>query len=89
MIDTQRKIIKNKTKKLQRARYIRATANRKNMIHSELSGGKYVEYEQFDKFKIMRDDLSGNTPIPQFRSNATLQEESYLIPYHKVPFQDV
>ena len=61
----------------------------KMTIHKELCGG-YSSYETLTKQMIINDiHLNGKCPIPHFRADVTRENEKAMLPFYKVPFEEV
>lgn len=58
-------------------------------VHQDLCGGA-SSYQLVTKQMIMNDeDLNGKRPIPTFKKDVTLRLEEQMLPFYKVPFQEV
>ena len=61
----------------------------KTQVHQELCGGT-SSYELITKKMVISDeDLNGKRPIPTFKTDVTLKNEEQMLPFYKVPFQEV
>eukprot|EP01084_Bolivina_argentea_P016531 30924_1 len=79
----------NTEKILFEARYKAANEEQKRRIHNKLCGNS-ASYETFSKPQIINNEhLNGKTPIPTFKNEVTLNNESDIFPYYKVPFSEV
>jgi len=71
------------------ARYKMASDADKLQIHKELCGG-VSSYATLTKQMILQDiSLNGKTPIPHFKPGVTLDREKEMLPFYKVPFEEV
>lgn len=76
-------------KALFEARYVTSTDNDKICVHEELCKG-ISSYDTYYKNDIIRDDeLNGKSPIPYFKNGVEIRNEKEMLPFYKVPFQDV
>lgn len=76
-------------KALFEARYKTASDTAKKAVHEQLCGG-YAEYDVLSKLDVMNDEeLNGKFPIPRFSQGMVLKRESEMLPFYKVPFQEV
>merc|ERR1712228_889526 len=61
----------------------------KMSIHKDLCGG-YSSYQTLTKQMLINDlSLNGKTPIPTFKSDVTRDCEKAMLPFYKVPFEEV
>eukprot|EP01084_Bolivina_argentea_P174714 302632_1 len=80
----------NTEKALFEARYklMQQSPADKIRIHKQLCGNS--NYEIFTKHMIMSNEqLNGMNPIPKFQEKLTLDGEAAMLPFYKVPFQEV
>jgi len=79
-------------KALFEARYKTACDSAKKAVHQQLCGGAagYAEYEVLSKSDVMNDEeLNGKFPIPRFSQGMVLSREAEMLPFYKVPFEEV
>ena len=76
-------------KALFEARYKLAQDDEKKRVHQQLCSG-FASYQMKTKIDIINDeDVNGKSSIPRFSTGMQLNNESDILPYYMVPFQEV
>jgi len=76
-------------KALFEARYKLAQDLDKRRVHQQLCGG-FTAYQVKTKEDIINDEeLNGKSPIPRFIRGTAKKEEREMLPFYKVPFEEV